>query len=532
MRFVSPLVKRGRYRLAAVAGAVVLIAGVLGLMLVRGSAAVPQYRTASATVGTIKQSLSLTGNLTPVAQSNLTFQVAGTVTAIDVTVGQTVTAGQVLATVDPTTLQTALTQAQANLVAAQAKQVADQSSSSSSNAAQQLATAQTSLANDQTAYTDTVAVNNQTIRNDQRAVTADQASVNADNQALAQAQARYNTDGCSGSSSATCQSDQQNLSAAQQQQAKDQQSLAAAQSALPTDQVRAQQSNDQAAARVAADRTALSNAGSASSSANSSASQAASTAQDSATVSQAQQAVTTAQTALSNATLTAPNGGQVAQINTAVGNSVSGSGTSGSSSAGSGAAASSSAGSSSSAAQFIILSPGSFQVTSTVSDSVVSEVAIGQNAVVTAAGTTNGLAATVTSVGEIATISSGVATFPVTVQITGSHPALRDGMSATVNVVINQVVGVLTVPTSAVHSNGTTTTVQVLKNGVPSTVVVTVGAADASRTQIISGLSAGDAVVIATVTSTVPSAASGNGAPRRTGAGGLGGGGGLAVPGG
>jgi multidrug efflux pump subunit AcrA (membrane-fusion protein) len=531
MRFVSPLVKRGRYRLAAVAGAVVLIAGVLGLMLVRGSAAAPQYRTASATVGTVKQTLSLTGNLTPVAQSNLNFQVAGTVTAIDVTVGQTVTAGQVLATVDPTSLQTTLTQAQANFVAAQAKQVADQSSSSSSNAAQQLATAQTSLANDQTAYTDTVAVNNQTIRNDQRAISGGQASVNADNQAVTQAQARYNTDGCSGSSSATCQSDQQNLSAAQQQQAKDQQSLVAAQSALPTDQVRAQQSNDQAAARVAADRTALSTAGSASSSANSSASQNASTAQDSAAVSQAQQAVTTAQTALNNATLTAPNGGQVAQINTAVGNTVSGSGAS----AGSGAAASSSAGSSSSAAQFIVLSPGSFQVTSTVSDSVVSEVAIGQNAVVTAAGTTNGLAATVTSVGEIATISSGVATFPVTVQITGTHPALRDGMSATVNVVINQVVGVLTVPTSAVHTNGTTTTVQVLKNGVPSTVVVTVGAADASRTQIISGLSAGDTVVIATVTSTVPSAASGNGAPRRTGtgAGGFaGGGGGLAVPGG
>ena len=246
--------------------------------------------------------------------------------------------------------------------------------------------------------------------------------------------------------------------------------------------------------------------------------------QDAAGVTQAQQVVTTAQTAVTNATLTAPNSGQVAQVNTAVGNTVSSPG-----------AAAGSNSSSASAAQFIILSPGSFQVTSTVSDSVVGEVAIGQNAVVTAAGTTNGLAATVTSVGEIATVTSGVATFPVTVQITGSHPALRDGMSATVTVVINQVVGVLTVPTSAVHTNGTASTVEVLKNGVPSTVVVTVGAADPSRTQIVSGLSEGDTVVIATVTSTVPSAASGSGAPRRAGgfagAGG-GGGGGLAVPGG
>src|SRR6202011_462086 len=99
-----------------------------------------------------------------------------------------------------------------------------------------------------------------------------------------------------------------------------------------------------------------------------------------------------------------------------------------------------------------------------------------------------GINATVSAVGVLGTVTSGVATFPVTVDISGSHASLRSGMSATVTVVINQVVGVLTVPTSAVHTNGTASTVQVLKNGVPSTVVVTVGAADPSRTQITSGL--------------------------------------------
>jgi multidrug efflux pump subunit AcrA (membrane-fusion protein) len=152
--------------------------------------------------------------------------------------------------------------------------------------------------------------------------------------------------------------------------------------------------------------------------------------------------------------------------------------------------------------------------------------------VVTAAGTTNGLAAKVSSVGVIATVTSGVATFPVTVQITGTHPSLRDGMSATVTVVINEVVGVLTVPTSAVHTNGTTSTVQVLKNGVATAVTVTVGAADSSLTQITSGLSAGDTVVIATVTSTVPTTSSSSGAARRGLTGGAGGGGFAAPPGG
>lgn len=522
MRFVSPLFRRGRNRAATIAVVVLVVAGAVGLMFARGKAASPQYRTAAATLGTIRQTLSLTGNLTPVAQSNVNFAVAGTITAIDVTVGQTVTAGQVLATLDSTSLQTALTLAQANLSAALAKQAADGSSAAGSTAAQQLASAQTSLANDQTAYNDTVAVDNQTIRNDQRAIAAAQASVAADDQSVAQAKHKYSTDACTSSStSATCQSDQQNLSAAEQQLSKDQQSLAAAQAALSTDEVRGQQANDQAAARVAADRTALSNAESASGSANSSASQAASAAQDMAAVTQAQLAVTTAQNAVNNATLVAPAAGQVAQINTAVGSTVSGSATSQNSSA------------SAAATQFIILTPGSFQVTGTVSDSVISEVAIGQRAAVTPAGSPSGLAGTVTSVGVIATVSSGVATFPVTVQITGTHPALRDGMSASVTVVINEVVGVLTVPTSAVHTNGTTSTVEVLKNGAPTPVVVTVGAADASRTEITSGLAAGDTVVIATVTSTVPSAGTGSGVPRRAGGGAFPGGGqGIVVGGG
>jgi multidrug efflux pump subunit AcrA (membrane-fusion protein) len=97
-------------------------------------------------------------------------------------------------------------------------------------------------------------------------------------------------------------------------------------------------------------------------------------------------------------------------------------------------------------------------------------------------------------------------------------------MSASVIVVVNQVVGVLTVPTSAVHTNGATSTVNVLKNGVSTPVVVIVGSADPIRTQITSGLSEGDTVVIATVSSTVPSTTT----PRRgggltTGGGGFGG---------
>src|SRR6202011_5847651 len=110
-----------------------------------------------------------------------------------------------------------------------------------------------------------------------------------------------------------------------------------------------------------------------------------------------------------------------------------------------------------------------------------------------------GINATVSAVGVLGTVTSGVATFPVTVDISGSHASLRSGMSAIVTVIINQVVGVLTVPTSAVHTNGGSSSVQVLKNGAPVSTPVTVGASDATLTEIQSGLNPGDTVVIATV---------------------------------
>jgi hypothetical protein len=116
-----------------------------------------------------------------------------------------------------------------------------------------------------------------------------------------------------------------------------------------------------------------------------------------------------------------------------------------------------------------------------------------------------------------------VATFPVTIALDGSNPSLHSGVSATITVVTNQVVGVLTVPTSAVRGSN----VQVMVNGQPQTVAVTTGASDSTRTQILSGLNAGDTVVIATVSSTVPSAAGNAGGGLLGGGGGRGGAGAI-----
>ena len=99
-----------RYRWLIIGIVVVLIAGAVGLSLwlTRGSSSptglTVTTATVSATTGTIQQTVASSGTLEPASQANLNFAVPGTVNAVNVKAGQTVTAGQVLATVDTTAL--------------------------------------------------------------------------------------------------------------------------------------------------------------------------------------------------------------------------------------------------------------------------------------------------------------------------------------------------------------------------------------------------------------------------------------------
>jgi len=85
-------------------------------------AATPGSTTTSvaASLSTIQQSVSTSGTLTPAVQEDVSFAVSGTVTSVDVAAGDTVTAGQQLATVDTLQLNAALLQAKADLASAQA----------------------------------------------------------------------------------------------------------------------------------------------------------------------------------------------------------------------------------------------------------------------------------------------------------------------------------------------------------------------------------------------------------------------------
>src|SRR5580658_4942562 len=99
-----------RYRWPIVGVAIVVIAAAIALplWLTSGSSAAGGLSITTVTVpvttGTIQQTIASSGTLEPASQANLNFAVSGTVTAVDVKAGQTVTAGQVLATVDTTAL--------------------------------------------------------------------------------------------------------------------------------------------------------------------------------------------------------------------------------------------------------------------------------------------------------------------------------------------------------------------------------------------------------------------------------------------
>ena len=296
---------------------------------------------------------------------------------------------------------------------------------------------------------------------------------------------------------------------------------------------------------------------------------------DQATVTTAEDQVTSAQNALADATLTSPIKGVVATVNLDVGQQVSGSVGSGSSGSGgvrqgsgsgsaggggSGAGASgggagqsgSSSGSSSSTAQFLVISTDSWIVDATVDSSGVGLIAKGDQATIVpgtgsssataglglGGGRAGGAAAglglgsagrgagttvfgTISSIGLIATNTSGTASYPVEVKVTGNPSGLHAGDSATVALIYHQLSNVLTVPTLAVSQVSGKSVVYQISGGKRVARTVTTGLASGGLTQIKSGLSEGDQVVVE-----IPQATGGSsgGSANRNG-GGFGGGG-------
>ncbi len=98
---------------------VVLVAAAVGVfLLTRPKKA--RYKTSVVARGDVSVSVSATGTVNPVNQVTVGSQVSGTLEKVLVDFNDHVTAGQVLARIDPRNYQSALEQAKANLASAQA----------------------------------------------------------------------------------------------------------------------------------------------------------------------------------------------------------------------------------------------------------------------------------------------------------------------------------------------------------------------------------------------------------------------------
>ena len=128
----------------------VLAIGATGwsVLLIRGdktaaTTAATGARTVTAGQGTVTATVTADGTLEPATTASAAFDTSGTVTAVYAKVGAKVTAGQLLARVDPAAAQRALDLARANLVAAKdALQRAESAGSDTTAAANEVTTAQ------------------------------------------------------------------------------------------------------------------------------------------------------------------------------------------------------------------------------------------------------------------------------------------------------------------------------------------------------------------------------------------------------
>ncbi len=268
-----------------------------------------------------------------------------------------------------------------------------------------------------------------------------------------------------------------------------------------------------------------------------------------ASVYSAESGVHNAETAVNETKLYAPVSGTIASLSSLTpGDSVSGGGSGSSSSGSSGSSASSGSGSGSgttagslgassssgsggsgSGSGFAeIVNTNTLTMTVAFSESDISKVHVGQPATVTLdalAGVQ--LAAHVSSISLVGTTSSSVVSYDATLTLDQNDSRVKPGMSASAAVIVAQAQGV-TVPNQAVTGSSSLSTVSLLKNGKTVSQQVVVGLRGDSRTQIISGLSAGDQVVITVALPSLSSTSTtGSGLGGR-----LGGGGGLGGAGG
>jgi multidrug efflux pump subunit AcrA (membrane-fusion protein) len=241
-------------------------------------------------------------------------------------------------------------------------------------------------------------------------------------------------------------------------------------------------------------------------------------AQQRAAVAQAEASLATARKALAETVLRAPAAGTVAAVSGIVGQTVSGGGISPSSTSSSASASASGSGGGGATPFATLTDLAGMQVLAPFSETDASKLRVGQPATVTVAALgSRQIPAHIVAIDTDSTVSSGVVTYGVTFQLDRRNTALKPGMTADVDVVVGERDNVLHVPSAAVAGTGAGASVTVLRKGTQTRVPVVAGLVGDSSTEIVSGLKAGQTVVLPSVT--ITSGGTGTGTGTTTGGG-------------
>ena len=135
---------RGRALTVGIVAAILVAAGIVCWLILRPAgeaAASPSIKqvtqTATVSTATFEKSVSASGSLTPTVDDDVSFEASGTVTSVKVAVGDTVTKGDVLATIDTLQLKADLLSAKADLATAKADLASAEDADDGTDAAEQ-----------------------------------------------------------------------------------------------------------------------------------------------------------------------------------------------------------------------------------------------------------------------------------------------------------------------------------------------------------------------------------------------------------
>jgi multidrug efflux pump subunit AcrA (membrane-fusion protein) len=506
-------------------------------------------RTAVAAQGVVQSTVSGSGNLQATSQLDLGFKTSGTVTNIYVTQGQHVTEGQLLATLNPESAEVTLEQSKAALQSAEAALAKEEETDGETSAGgtSSGATGDTSAGG--------ANANAAAVTQAPGATSSGTNTVDIADTAPAQTppDAQPTTPGTSTAPSSSTTSPATTTPATTTPAST---TPATTPASTPTSKPSKTRTTTGEHATSANEREAQASketkSNSSSSSSISSATREANLASARAAVKSDKLTVQSDEEAVQNTKLYAPEDGTIVSLSGQVGETVSGGGTTkaassssssgsgtgaattggataaGGATAGSSSASKSSSSSSSSSSSFAILSDlSSMQLVVALSESEIGSVKAGQPATVTVEALSGAkLAAHVSEVALLSTAGSGAVSYDVTFQLDQLTAGLKVGMSATAEVVVKQAEGV-NVPTTAISAGSVT----VKRAGKEVRQRVVTGLAGNTSTIVLSGLKAGETLVLPAASATSSSTNLLSKLGSRAG-GGLGGGGGAGIGGG